>query len=193
MDIIVNKHKISLRVLLIQGILACLIWTPDVLSQQRRGGQPGAFLRLGVGARAMSMGGAFTALANDPSASYWNAAGLGALKYTEFMGTYAFLSMDRRYNYASFAFPIRYFGTIGVSWINLNVGELEGRDLSGRVTGTFSNSENAYVVSLGIPLLSSIYLGLSAKYLTHSLELYTSTGFGVDAGILIKVTEFLTI
>ena len=31
------------------------------------------------GARAMALGGAFTAIANDASAVYWNAAGLGFL------------------------------------------------------------------------------------------------------------------
>ena len=39
--------------------------------------KPGfAFLKLGVGARAMGMGSAYVALADDPTAVYWNPAGL---------------------------------------------------------------------------------------------------------------------
>lgn len=34
------------------------------------------------GARALAMGGAFTAVANDPSAVYWNGAGLSFVKGT---------------------------------------------------------------------------------------------------------------
>jgi len=35
-----------------------------------------AFLEIGVGARAMAMGGAYGAVANDASALYWNPAGI---------------------------------------------------------------------------------------------------------------------
>ena len=44
----------------------------------------GSDLGLGVGARAVSMGGAFTALADDASAIYWNPAGLTLLPKSEF-------------------------------------------------------------------------------------------------------------
>jgi long-chain fatty acid transport protein len=37
------------------------------------------------GAKAVAMGGAFTAIADDPSAVYWNAAGLSFLKGTNIM------------------------------------------------------------------------------------------------------------
>ena len=37
------------------------------------------------GAKAMAMGGAFTAIANDPSAIYWNAAGMTQLRGTNFL------------------------------------------------------------------------------------------------------------
>jgi hypothetical protein len=43
----------------------------------------GSDLGLGTGARAISMGGAFTALADDASAIYWNPAGLTEVKTNE--------------------------------------------------------------------------------------------------------------
>ena len=36
----------------------------------------GEFLALGVGARALGMGGAFVSLADDATAAYWNPAGI---------------------------------------------------------------------------------------------------------------------
>ena len=35
------------------------------------------FLHMNVGSRAVGMGGAFTSIANDATAMYWNPAGLG--------------------------------------------------------------------------------------------------------------------
>jgi len=46
-------------------------------------------LGMGIGARAMSLGGAFVAVANDPTAVYWNPAGLTAIS-----GLQIFLSAE---------------------------------------------------------------------------------------------------
>jgi long-chain fatty acid transport protein len=58
---------------------------------------PGKFF--GLGARAMGMGGAFVAVADDYSALYWNPAGLAQLPRIEFFGS---LSHDRMKNSATY-------------------------------------------------------------------------------------------
>lgn len=50
----------------------------------------------GVGARAVGMGGAFTGVADDYSALYYNPAGMGQLKTLEAHGTFSHLSMTDR-------------------------------------------------------------------------------------------------
>jgi hypothetical protein len=49
----------------------------------------GSDLGIGVGARAIAMGGAFVAIADDASATFWNPAGL-----TDLQGSQLFLSTD---------------------------------------------------------------------------------------------------
>jgi len=49
----------------------------------------GSDLGMGVGARAIGMGGAFVAIADDPSATFWNPAGL-----TDLRGSQILLSGD---------------------------------------------------------------------------------------------------
>jgi hypothetical protein len=44
-----------------------------------RGGYAGSFLRIGLGARAMAMGGGSAAILNDAYSAYYNPAGLGYL------------------------------------------------------------------------------------------------------------------
>ncbi len=48
---------------------------------------------IGVGTRALGMGTAYTGVASDYSAMYWNPAGLAQLKYGEFMGAFTFPSL----------------------------------------------------------------------------------------------------
>ncbi len=47
--------------------------------------------QFGVGARAMSMGSAFTAVADDYTATYWNPAGLAQIRRMEFLGSMSHL------------------------------------------------------------------------------------------------------
>lgn len=171
------------------GTISVLFATGAVFSQEEEGGQAGAFTRIGVGARAMGMGRAFTAIADDASSAYWNPAGLGNLSMTEIMGNISILSMERRYNYAAVAFPLRLMGTISVSWINLSVGEIESRNEWNVIGESFSNSENAYYLSWGLPITRLVSIGLGAKYITHNLASNHSTGYGFDAGILFKPFE----
>ena len=70
-------------------IASCLLFvlTISVLQAQEQnyvanvsktGTSAANFLRIGIGARALAMGGAFVAVADDPTAAYWNVAGLAA-------------------------------------------------------------------------------------------------------------------
>lgn len=66
----------------------------------------GEFIYIGIGGRALGLGSAYAALANDVTASYWNPAGLARIEYPQIA-----LSHDERfgnlinYDYAAFAAP----------------------------------------------------------------------------------------
>lgn len=173
--------------------LLILSMNVTIYAQDENAGQPGAFLRMGIGSRAVGMGRAFTAVADDASAGFWNPAGLGVLDKIEFTGTYAMLSMDRRHNFAAIAVPLGSFGTIGMSWIGLGVSGIDGRDLLGESTGSFDNREDAYFLSWGIPLNSRLRVGANAKFIRHSLESYHSSGFGFDLGVHYTVTDMIKV
>jgi len=162
-------------------------------SQEKGAGLPGAYLRIGVGARAFAMGRAFTGLADDATGCYWNPAGIGQLDLTQAVASYQFLSMERAFSYAAVTVPARWGGTFGVSWIRLGVGGIEGRDMLGRISQTFDNAESAYLLSFGVPVSDWLYAGVTAKYLVHSLSQFKSTGYGFDAGLLIKPFESLSV
>ncbi len=85
----------------------------------------GSFLELGIGARAMGMGGAFVSIADDGSAFYWNPAGASQLIRAELSGMYASLFNSlQKHHHIGFTRPI--YGGAGVSlnWIRLNVSDI---------------------------------------------------------------------
>jgi len=70
-------------------------------------GQAGAYLKMGVGARALGMGGAFTAVADDGTAAFWNPAGLVQLDKKSISTMHTVLKLDRTYNFINFVSPIK--------------------------------------------------------------------------------------
>ncbi len=91
----------------------------------------GAFMENGGGARALAMGGAFTAVADDPSATFWNPAGLGQTRARELMLMHAerFGDLVDR-SFAAFVMPTDWSllggqgGGFGVSLIRLGIDDI---------------------------------------------------------------------
>jgi hypothetical protein len=168
------------------SMMVSLVYCPFAYPDEGDGGQAGAFLRRSIGARATGMGGAFTAIANDATATYWNPSGLGQLRNAQIAAMYTILSLDRNQNFVSYAQPIGALGALGLSWIHFGVSKMDGRDTSGNPTGDFSDSEMAFGMSYGKTFAEVLSIGGTAKYLSHALADNKASGFGFDAGVLIK-------
>src|SRR5580765_1234401 len=80
------------------------------LGDQRAGTSSGSFLKIGVGARATGLGETFVAVANDPSAIYWNPAGLASLQRSELLLSHIEWPADIRYEHAAWVLPVRRLG-----------------------------------------------------------------------------------
>jgi len=78
------------------------------------------FLKIGVGARASGMAGAYTAVANDLTALYWNPAGLADIKEmsAEFHYTQWFAGFT--HSYAALAMPVGENFTAAAQLISFN-------------------------------------------------------------------------
>jgi len=62
-----------------------ILWASPGFAQATSEQGPDLINTLGVGARAIAMGGAFTAIADDPSASFWNPARMGEIPFLQVM------------------------------------------------------------------------------------------------------------
>ncbi len=72
------------------------------------------FLEVGVGSRAIGMGGAFVAISNDVSALYWNPAGLCRMDQGEAVFERIEWFADISFNYLGATLPFQRYGTAGI-------------------------------------------------------------------------------
>ncbi len=108
---------------LIKIVLAALIAVSTM--SLNAGRYAGDFMQIGSGVRALGLGKAFTAVADDGSAIYWNAAGISQLKRIEVGLMRSFLYEGLAYyDHLTYCQPLPNDVTIGVNWTRLSIPEV---------------------------------------------------------------------
>ena len=112
------------------------------------GGLSGSFLRLGVTARSIAMGGAFTAEKDHGFATFYNPAWAAFLVDRQVGLSYSSMSLDRRLSGLSFATPLPPTAGLGIAWVSAGVTDIQGRNSAGEKTTKMQTSEDALMLSL---------------------------------------------
>jgi len=149
------------------------------------------FLTIGVGSRALSMGGAFVATANDASALYWNPGGLAPLRRTELLFVHTRWIADTNFDFAGAVLPLGDAGALGLSMTSLTTGDMTVRTIE-RPEGTgelFSASDLAIALSYSRSLTDRFSIGVNVKYINQRIWHESASGFAIDLGTLF-VTSF---
>ncbi len=149
------------------------------------------FLEIEAGPRAIGMGSAFVAVANDATALYWNVAGLSRLKQNELILIHTAWIADINYDYVGGAFSMGRLGTIGFSITSLGTSEMKVRTVE-KPEGTgerFSVSDLALGVAFARNLTDRFSIGFNAKYIRQNIWNMGATGFAIDIGTLF-ITQF---
>ena len=153
------------------------------------GGYAGSFLQLGVGARPLGMGSAFTAISDDATGLFWNPAGLAQTGKKQIAAAYSEMFEGRRQTFFGLVVPSS-AGSFGVGWLSYGISGISRRDVSGQSQGEFSSSENAFGLAYAKGLEGGIFdlmIGGGAKLLYHKLADNKATGYGGDLGLLAKI------
>jgi long-subunit fatty acid transport protein len=159
-------------------ILAVLFST---LAGAAQASETAAFLKLGVGARAVGMGGAYTAIADDVNSMAWNPAGLAVMGKRELGAMHAELTQQTRYDFVGFAQPSKY-GTFAAGAVYLGHGSIEGRDANGAPTGSYSAADQAVSLGFASRMSSDFKLGANVKYIRSSIANTSAQSFALDLG-----------
>jgi hypothetical protein len=173
------KKKIFVLVLLC-GF--CGIFASSAFSAGTSGGE---FLKIGVGERAIGMGGAFSSIADNVTAIYWNPAGLTQLKMREFSVMHLNYLVDIKSEYLSYAHPLGRYGTLG-SQLALLISHHSRRDDFGNEIGDFYNYEGVFSLAWGRAISKNLSLGLTLKTIYTQLDNDKTSNLAFDFGGLYK-------
>jgi len=152
--------------------------------------RPGAvFLLIWPGARPTALGGAFSAIADDATACYYNQAGLAFMNSTIVSLQHANwlpgLHPDMYYEYAGVTRSFR-MGTFGFNVIYLTTGETDVYNESGIYLGTYTTFDIAVGLNYGFRLNPKLGLGIGWKiiysYLVPDWVFEKMPELGIDRG-----------
>lgn len=130
------------------------------------------------GAKALGMGGAFTALADDGTTALWNPAGLALMGEQLWIGG-ATSNLYGMVGYQYVAGGGSFAGyAVSLAWASATAGPMY--------------TASAYMGTIGIKLGDFGLAGVNLKYYTETIKDATTSGFGFDLGFLVPLTPEIT-
>lgn len=139
----------------------------------------------GAGNRALSMGGAFVAIADDATATMWNPGGLGRIPRLEVEASQtSFFDLDISESYLAVVKPDWRWGAASFVLRHFGVGGIERRDdRNALLSEDLSDSQTEVSLGYGRPMGEAWTLGGAIKARHQSLAGLSANGFGVDVGV----------
>jgi len=147
--------------------------------------------QMAIGARPIGLGGAFSAVANDGNAIFWNPAGIVTLQRQEIITMYSSLykNLGMENSYLGYVMPLGDNHAFGVDWLHLGMDDTE--------LGFRRDSFNlAY--SLRLPSIGgwNWSVGSKLKFVDTDItldgtSLGQANGYGFDFGLIVNPVENL--
>lgn len=211
MSILLRYVKHLPAVILISSSTIGFGQTSDPHTKASTAKYAGEFIAIGVGGRALGLGGAYVALANDVTAGYWNPAGLSSLMYPQIA-----LMHDERfggllnYDYGAVAVPVGKQSSLAFSVIRLGADEIaytrdawiddanhnglpDANEIDYSKITYFNASDWAFYLSYAKKATDNFSYGANLKLLKHRISYASALGVGFDVGAKYLVGEKISL
>jgi hypothetical protein len=145
------------------------------------------FMELGIGARALGMGNAVVGLADDPTAFYWNPAGLARCKNPALflMHSYDFDTIAT-INTAALIYPTKQY-TLGIGFYWLSIPSIpitDSTDSAGYEVKEWINASDYIAYFSYARPIKLVDFGLNVKGIFRDWGITTAYGIETDCGLL---------
>ncbi|MBI4850007.1 MAG: PorV/PorQ family protein [Nitrospirae bacterium] len=196
MIIAIHKHDKTARIVTILAMIFLIsILLVSILTNTAAAGsvatKSGQFLNIGAGARAMAMGGAQVAMADDAYALYWNPAGLSNIKRRETIFSYMFHVQDMKLGYLGIITPCKK-GVMGTSISYLTHDNILGYDHAAKSTGCFEAGNMAIDISYGRKVDKKFSAGGNIKFISEKIDANSDIGIGLDLGGMLRMNKYVS-
>ncbi len=161
--------------------LSALFICTSILFAQNAGETGLSFLKMGFGARNISMGNTGVVTSNDVTALNYNPAILSGFTSSEILFMHNEWIQDVRSEYLGASFMM--FGLPFAFGANTtSVSDFEARTKPGPADTKFNVNYFSASLSTGLPVYDNISLGFGLKYFYEGMFSDEATGWGVDVG-----------
>ena len=195
---ITTLGKTIIKCIIFIAIVICslIVCSFDLHSQQSGGGYAASWVKRDFSARILGLAGAFTGIADDPNAIYYNPAGLSDLSNEpSFFSSVGILGLGRTNSTFAWGQAIM-DNTIGfgIALNNLYTGSFIARDIRGHAIGEYANNQYAIAASASYRVAYSSF-GVTAKYLVEDLAgaETVATGYAVDFGAMFNIFDIVKV
>ena len=171
----------------IRSIILAALFCSTTYAVDKTGTMAAKFLSTDIGSRAVGMGGAFTAIANDGSSMYWNPAGIGFNGLRRFYVNHSNWIADIAFDYFSISIPISSNRYLGINITSVTMGEMEVTRYGNENTGeTFSASDHAFGLTYAMNLTDRFSIGFNGKLIQEKIANNYANGIALDLGTLFR-------
>ncbi len=167
---------------LVVMMLACTL--ANAQSTHNAGAAGGQFLKIGVGARAMGMGGAYGSAGGDVTSLAWNPAGIGLIGALQVSAQHTVWVADINHNFIGVVLPLTDHVNIGLHTVYLTSGEIEITTIDEpEGTGRFYDAADIAVgLTSSVRLTEQLTFAATVKYIEERLADVKSNTVALDAG-----------
>jgi hypothetical protein len=174
----------SARSLILSALLASL--SNIIMAQTfNNAGSAGAqFLKIGVGARAMGMGGAYASIGGDATALAWNPAGVGTIEELQVTVQHTAWVAGMSHNFIGLVVPVTDQFSLAFHTISLTSGSIEITTIDNpEGTGSFYDASDIAVgLTSSVRLTTQLSFATTVKYIEERIYEAKSRGAAIDAG-----------
>jgi len=155
------------------------------LAQEGEAGVESPF-SIGVGARALALGSAAVAYPDDPTAFFWNPAGMVVVQQKGISFSLTTLFEGTQYNFVGYVHPTMSVGTFGLGIARIGTDGIQQRHWERGIIqeeGEVGYWWGKAILSYARTVVKGLSVGMNLDVNRQVLGFYSTNGFGIDMGV----------